>query len=304
MFKLFFKPKFKALCLEYLKLQESRHRTDEIVKSTYDEYVRKINDLISAFGDYKYHKISVSDIQDFLDDVSMEVSAGKARKMRMIFIDVYREAARRNLISLGHNPAEVTRTYKINVVRRRINIDEFIELRKTAKKIAPPWFLNALDFAFIVGQRRADITLAHEDHVFDGLLHIAQHKSRRQKTRQRKIALPLSLYNELLDVTLGEFIHKNSKGWIINRKGQEISPWSVTKWFRICWDQTHGPSIDQPCFHELRSLSERYYSEQGLQTKNLLGHKNQATTDLYNDNRGADWDVLRLPENMKRRHPQ
>lgn len=47
-----------------------------------------------------------------------------------------------------------------------------------------------------------------------------------------------------------------------------------------------------PTFHEQRSLSERLYRAQGLNTQQLLGHKNQAQTDKYNDDRGKDWMVV------------
>ena len=42
-------------------------------------------------------------------------------------------------------------------------------------------------------------------------------------------------------------------------------------------------------FHEQRSLSERLYKEQGINTQKLLGHKTQKQTDRYNDDRGKDW---------------
>ncbi|SET31384.1 hypothetical protein SAMN02583745_01973 [Thorsellia anophelis DSM 18579] len=48
----------------------------------------------------------------------------------------------------------------------------------------------------------------------------------------------------------------------------------------------------QPTFHEIRSLSERLYREQGVDTKILLGHKSQRQTDLYNDNRSIEYQYL------------
>ncbi|HCT5580466.1 TPA: integrase, partial [Klebsiella pneumoniae] len=42
-------------------------------------------------------------------------------------------------------------------------------------------------------------------------------------------------------------------------------------------------------FHEQRSLSERLYKAQGINTKDLLGHKTQQQTDLYHDDRGKNW---------------
>ena len=47
-----------------------------------------------------------------------------------------------------------------------------------------------------------------------------------------------------------------------------------------------------PTFHEQRSLSECLYRAQGLNTQQLLGHKNQVQTDKYNDDRGKEWIVI------------
>ncbi|OOO75265.1 integrase, partial [Shigella boydii] len=47
-------------------------------------------------------------------------------------------------------------------------------------------------------------------------------------------------------------------------------------------------------FHEQRSLSERLYKEQGLDTQKLLGHKTQQQTDRYHDDRGKGWIKVAL----------
>lgn len=50
--------------------------------------------------------------------------------------------------------------------------------------------------------------------------------------------------------------------------------------------------------HECRSLSERLYRAQGINTMVLLGHHSQAMTDLYNNDRGltrGEWKRLELP---------
>ena len=44
-----------------------------------------------------------------------------------------------------------------------------------------------------------------------------------------------------------------------------------------------------PSLHELRSLSARLYSEQGINAQALLGHKSADMTAIYRDTRGAEW---------------
>ncbi|MBZ8693840.1 integrase [Escherichia coli] len=50
--------------------------------------------------------------------------------------------------------------------------------------------------------------------------------------------------------------------------------------------------LTPPSFHEQRSLSERLFREQGIDTQILLGHSNQKMTDIYNDVRGKEWKKL------------
>lgn len=45
-------------------------------------------------------------------------------------------------------------------------------------------------------------------------------------------------------------------------------------------------------FHEQRSLSERLYRKQGIDTQALLGHTTRLQTDRYNNTRGKEWVTI------------
>ncbi|MBQ0215341.1 integrase [Proteus vulgaris] len=45
-------------------------------------------------------------------------------------------------------------------------------------------------------------------------------------------------------------------------------------------------------FHEQRSLSERLYRKQGIDTQALLGRATRAQTDRYNNIRGKEWITI------------
>lgn len=47
-------------------------------------------------------------------------------------------------------------------------------------------------------------------------------------------------------------------------------------------------------FHEQRSLAERLYQTQGIDTQRLLGHKSPSQTARYHDDRGKDWQDIKL----------
>lgn len=77
-------------------------------------------------------------------------------------------------------------------------------------------------------------------------------------------------------------------------RGDKVSANSITRTFKkarnhcgISWAEGAAPT-----FHEQRSLSERLYSEKGVDTQKLLGHKTQKMTDRYNDGRVKEWIVV------------
>jgi len=45
-------------------------------------------------------------------------------------------------------------------------------------------------------------------------------------------------------------------------------------------------------FHEQRSLAERLYEVQGIDTQKLLGHKSLNQTARYHDDRGKGWITI------------
>lgn len=47
-------------------------------------------------------------------------------------------------------------------------------------------------------------------------------------------------------------------------------------------------------FHEQRSLAERLYEAQGIDTQKLLGHKSPNQTARYHDDRGKEWTKVNM----------
>lgn len=164
----------------------------------------------------------------------------------------------------------------------------------------PPWVQRMLDLALVTGQRRSDIAVMGGANVWDRLLHVEQIKT------GTRIALPLDLRLEVLGKTVGDVL-EDCAGYaapgatFVRRKsGAALVDASLSARFEearegagLTWDSGHPPSL-----HECRSLSERLYRAQGIDTKTLLGHKHQSMTDIYNDDRGLNgkqWQVLQLP---------
>jgi hypothetical protein len=49
-----------------------------------------------------------------------------------------------------------------------------------------------------------------------------------------------------------------------------------------------------PTFHEIRSLAERLYHQQGVNTQEVLGHRDAKSTATYRDSRGAEWVEVKV----------
>ncbi|WP_259273959.1 tyrosine-type recombinase/integrase, partial [Klebsiella pneumoniae] len=77
-------------------------------------------------------------------------------------------------------------------------------------------------------------------------------------------------------------------------RGDQVSAKTLTSTFKKARDKS-GLTWEEgtaPTFHEQRSLSERLYREQGIDTQKLLGHKTMKMTDRYNDDRGKEWIIV------------
>ncbi|HEQ1857262.1 TPA: tyrosine-type recombinase/integrase [Providencia alcalifaciens] len=79
-------------------------------------------------------------------------------------------------------------------------------------------------------------------------------------------------------------------------RGEQVTANTITTNFKKARNKTDIDWCEgtPASFHEQRSLSERLYRAQGINTKDLLGHKNQQQTDRYNDDRGKDWIMVSI----------
>jgi integrase len=156
-----------------------------------------------------------------------------------------------------------------------------------------------LVLALVTGQRRSDLEKMRFDDVWDDHLHVEQ-----AKTGER-LAIPLALRLDAINVSVAQAIEGcrkyavNEVYLIRKHNGQPLGMASLSARFEEAREAAlpafcsgHPPSL-----HECRSLSERLYRKQGINTMVLLGHKHQSMTDMYNDDRGlsqGEWRTLSL----------
>ena len=199
------------------------------------------------------------------------------------------------------NPAASIRHMQSRVQRRRLSLDDWIAINGYAKQNLPPWVSHMLVLALVTGQRRADLQkMRFEDASSDGYLYITQQKT------GTKLRLPLALRLEAIGVSIGEAVEacrgyaRGDEFLLRKSTGAPLTLCSLSARFETAREGALGlyEGDGYPAsLHECRSLSERLYRKQGIRTKDLLGHKHQKMTDVYNDTRGLDagqWVTLEI----------
>ena len=198
------------------------------------------------------------------------------------------------------NPAMAVRHMPNRVVRRRLSLDEWQAIHEHAKQHLPPWVSRMLVLALVTGQRRGDLQKMRFADAYDDHLHIQQQKT------GTLLRLPLALRLDCIGVSIGEAIEdcrsyaRGDEFLLRKSTGHPLTLCSLSARFETARELAHGIYTgegDPSSLHECRSLSERLYRKQGINTQILLGHKHQKMTDLYNDTRGLDagqWKTLEL----------
>ncbi|WP_071823831.1 tyrosine-type recombinase/integrase [Serratia sp. FGI94] len=219
-----------------------------------------------------------------------------ATTMRSVLSDIFREAIVEGYIE--NNPVTPTRAAKVTVKRERLELSQYLQIRKAADQL-PPWFGLSMDLALVTGQRREDVALMRFDNITNGRLQFEQGKT------GVKLSLPLDLELAATGLTLRTVIDRCrltsttdfmiSAGIRKNSPDGALHPDGLTKKF-VAARRAAGIEFTEspPTFHEIRSLAGRLYErEKGKEfTQKLLGHKSEAMTGKYLDSRGKEYVML------------
>ena len=222
-----------------------------------------------------------------------------AQVVRMVLIDVFKEAQHAGYVPPGYNPAKATKQPRNRVKRERMTLEEWRTIYQQAKN-HPPYLQCGMLLALTTGQRIGDICKMKFSDIWDDMLHIQQEKT------GSKLAIPLSLKCEAINLSLRDVVAQCRDAVVSKylvhyrhttaqaKRGEKVTPNTLTTTFKkardkcgLTWEKGTAPT-----FHEQRSLSERLYREQGINTQKLLGHKTQNMTDRYHDDRGKEWQII------------
>lgn len=284
---------------KYMAIQEERLRHNELRPNSFKQKNKPVRLFREHCGLQHLKDITTLDIAEITDAIKAEGHNRMAQVVRLVLIDVFKEAQHSGHVPPGYNPAQATKQPRNKVTRQRLSLDEWKKIYTSAEQ-QEPYLQCGMLLALITGQRLGDICNMQFKDIWDDMLHVEQ-----EKTGSR-LAIPLDLKCDAIGLSLKDVISK-CRDAVVSKylvhfrhtsaqatRGDQVSTSSLTTTFKKARDKS-GLNWDKgtaPTFHEQRSLSERLYREQGVDTQKLLGHKTQKMTDRYNDDRGKDWVIV------------
>ncbi|HGP0782562.1 TPA: phage integrase Arm DNA-binding domain-containing protein [Salmonella enterica subsp. houtenae serovar Houten] len=283
----------------YLAIQQEHLETGDIKLNSVKQKNKPVELLRQHAGMMYLKDVSTLEVAEVVDAVKALGHNRMAQVVRTTLIDVFKEAQHAGHVPPGYNPAQATRQPRNRVIRERLSLDEWKEIY-TAAEQHPPYLQCAMLLAVVTGQRIGDISRMKFSDIWDDMLHVEHEKT------GAKVALPLSLRCEALNISLREVVAK-CRDAVVSKylvhfrhstsqatRGYRVSANSITTTFKKARNRTglSWPDRKAPTFHEQRSLSERLYEAQGIDTQKLLGHKSPQQTAKYHDDRGKDWTVV------------
>lgn len=308
------KTTFEQWAAKYLEIIEARKLRPNTMKSR-KSHVKKWSSYI---GNAFLESVDTKTLSEVIDE---EVNGGRARQAQAMLStvkDIFNVAKTKGEFPSSYpNPADAIQPPAVKVLRSRLQLEEFNAILPHAKFT---WERNACLLALVSGQGREDISLAQfrrggdwqglwESYLDDdskpmpySYIDGDTYYATRQKTGAL-IEIPMSLRLDAVGLSLGEVVSQCRKSGAasrylihhdVNRStcavGDPVWMDTLSRAFTRMRDRS-GLSWrgDPPTFHEIRSLSERLYRAQGVNTQLLLGHTDQKMTDVYNDERRPKW---------------
>ncbi|MGX5941457.1 site-specific integrase [Escherichia coli] len=285
----------------YQAIQDDRLKSGDIKLNTYKQKAKPVSLLRERAGMKLISSVDVRDIAHLLDEYITAGQPRMAQVVRSVLIDVFKEAQHYGEVPPGYNPALATKQPRRKITRQRLSLEEWQKIFDIADA-SHRYMGNAMLLALVTGQRLGDISRMKFSDIWDDHLHVIQEKT------GSKIAIPLSLRLNAINWSLRDVVARC--------RDYAVSPYLV-HFFRTTSQAERGAQVKAntltmnftkardlagidwgdgtpATFHEQRSLSERLYKEQGLDTQKLLGHKSPNQTARYHDDRGKDWVKVAL----------
>ncbi|MHA0915322.1 phage integrase Arm DNA-binding domain-containing protein [Kosakonia cowanii] len=285
----------------YWKIQSERLESGDIKLNTYKQKAKPVALLRERVGTKSISSVNVRDIAEILESYVAEGQPRMAQVIRSVLIDVFKEAQHYGEVPPGYNPALATKQPRRRITRQRLSLDEWQKIFAIADT-RHQYMGNAMLLALVTGQRLGDISNMKFTDIWDDHLHVVQEKT------GSKLAIPLSLRLNAINWSLREVVAR-CRDYAVSQylvhffratsqaeRGAQVKSNTITMNFSKARDKANIDWGDgsPATFHEQRSLAERLYEVQGINTQKLLGHKSPKQTAKYHDDRGKDWVTVAI----------
>lgn len=285
----------------YQAIQDDRLKSGDIRLNTYKQKAKPVSLLRERAGMKLISAVDVRDIAQLLEEYISVGQPRMAQVVRSVLIDVFKEAQHYGEVPPGYNPALATKQPRRKITRQRLSLEEWQKIFDIADA-SHRYMGNSMLLALVTGQRLGDISKMKFSDIWDDHLHIIQEKT------GSKIAIPLSLRLNAINWSLRDVVAR-CRDYAVSpylvhffrttsqaERGAQVKANTLTMNFSKARDlaEIDWGTGTPATFHEQRSLSERLYKEQGIDTRKLLGHKTQQQTDRYHDDRGKGWSKVAL----------
>lgn len=270
---------------EYIKILAERKLKPKTIEIK--TYLIKV--IRQQIGVKPLTQITPPDISKIIKIYTDQDKAPSAKCMYHLLKDVFREAYAQGWND--RNPAEPIKCPKVTVKRSRMTLNEFKKILTEAGKSNCKYIRDAMMVALVTAQRRSDIAEMKKSNIKRNYLLVDQYKT------GAKIALPIKLECKKIGTSLRDIIESTNNDYLICHNNEKIKLNNITRQFSRLRDRVFSRDYwtgTPTTFHEIRSLAERLYREQRIDTMTLLGHKSQQMTDKYNDNRGREYKKLKI----------
>lgn len=287
-----------AWCEKYEETLNERDLADNTRKH-YRKLAQRMQDILGA--DTKLRAVTALMVSDGLEAMIKGGRQRTAQATHAFMKDSFNAAIVRGW--LDENPVRAVKGNRVTVRRARLTLEFFQQVYGSQ---IPTWLRNAMAVALVSGQTREQIAEAKTADVRDGAWW-----ARRGKTHVN-IQIPLELRLNAFGMSLGEvikqcrstgvlshyLIHQTERVRGKSRLGNPIGLNAVSARFSEAVTALKTDWVDKtpPTFHEIRSLAARLYKEQGnVITKDLLGHLDEKSTLIYEDERDREqWIQVRV----------
>lgn len=245
---------------------------------TQADYRYALDKITEYFGDAPLDQVKPSHVQLYIDKRT-EKSKHRAQRERSVFSMLFAWCIAREFCTF--NPAAAIKGKKLPG-RKHIDIsDEMLAAVYTAGTDA---LRDAIDLAYFIGQRPADVLKVSETDIRDGMLHVRQNKT--GTAIRYPVADGLSELVERIRARKRES-NVHCLALLVDEKGKQMTKAKLRKRFEDAREKS-GISGEKFQFRDLRRRAGADMRDiAGLDAAQaLLGHKTQSMTEHYTAGRG------------------